>query len=247
MLGRRNNYLPETQALLTRMTVQPTVQRAKLYDDLIRLLKSASVWAKLDALWLFAAHDTQAALLNLKGSSYGSVPVNSPAFTIDRGYQGNGTSSYLDTGWSFSSRSRDDAAMGFWARPSGAAAMVDAGDSANGIIYVAASGSTTGHRINAGSTFAGAATSTSGHFISSRTGPLATDNPLYINGVVKFAQSNPSVQPATSNVYFGRGGGGPYYSARPFAAGHVGAGLNALDVTALYAAISTYMTAVGAQ
>lgn len=47
-----------------------------------------------------AAADSQAARINWKApGTYTLVEVNSPTFTADRGYTGNGTSSYLTTGY----------------------------------------------------------------------------------------------------------------------------------------------------
>jgi len=51
----------------------------------------------LDALYIFATNNTTTANLNLCGSSYTIVPTNSPTFTADQGYTGNGTSMSLNT------------------------------------------------------------------------------------------------------------------------------------------------------
>src|SRR5262249_57621708 len=63
-------------------------------DRLIFDLKAANVWAGLDRLWLFAAENSQQALIDLVARA-GATAVNSPTFTATRGWQGNGTSSYL--------------------------------------------------------------------------------------------------------------------------------------------------------
>ena len=46
-----------------------------------------------------AAHSSQAALLNWVSTSYPSSTVNSPTFTTDRGYAGDGVSSYVASGY----------------------------------------------------------------------------------------------------------------------------------------------------
>lgn len=92
--------VPEADTLIDTMTVRPQGNRAFLISDTIRRLKAADIWAKLDVLWMLAAHDAQAARLNWKTpASFALTAVNSPTFTADRGYAGNGTTSYLNTGW----------------------------------------------------------------------------------------------------------------------------------------------------
>jgi hypothetical protein len=91
--------LPQTRALVAAMTTEPRRARTLLIDTLIASLIDAGVWAKLDALYLFAAHDSQAALLNWKNpAGVVAAAVNSPAFTADRGFTGDGASAYIDTG-----------------------------------------------------------------------------------------------------------------------------------------------------
>lgn len=92
-------YDPAADVLFPRMTVQPDATRKALISKAITDLKSAGVWDKLETLYFPAAHDAQAGQLNWKENSYSLVPINSPVFTIDRGYKGDGSSSYLDTGW----------------------------------------------------------------------------------------------------------------------------------------------------
>lgn len=92
-------YDPAADVLFPRMTVQPDATRKGLISKAITDLKSAGVWDKLETLYFPAAHDAQAACLNWKESNYSLVPINSPVFTVDRGYKGDGSSSYLDTGW----------------------------------------------------------------------------------------------------------------------------------------------------
>jgi len=95
--------VPEADLLIDTMTVRPQGNRAFLISDTIRRLKAADIWAKLDVLWMLAAHDAQAGRLNWKApASFALTEVNSPTFTADRGYAGNGTTSYLDTGWAAS-------------------------------------------------------------------------------------------------------------------------------------------------
>lgn len=90
-------YSNEAVAFFARLSSQPTTARKTLYNNLIVALKSAGVWAKLDALYLTAADVSSTALTNLVSSSYTLSPTSAPTFAADSGYHGNGTSSYLDT------------------------------------------------------------------------------------------------------------------------------------------------------
>lgn len=91
-------YLQESEALFARMTSTPTPARKALINSLIAALMDAGVWDRLDALWVMAAADSQAGALNWLEDDYDLSPVGSPMFTADRGYQSDGTTSYLDSG-----------------------------------------------------------------------------------------------------------------------------------------------------
>lgn len=90
-------YDADASALFARMTVQPDDTRKALINERIIAAKAMSWWAKIDAIWVHAAHAQQAARLNWKESRYDCLPVNNPGFEVDRGYRGNGSTSYLDT------------------------------------------------------------------------------------------------------------------------------------------------------
>jgi hypothetical protein len=119
--------VPEADLLIDTMTVRPQGNRAFLISDTIRRLKAADIWAKLDVLWMLAAHDAQAARLNWKApASFTLTAVNSPTFTADRGYAGNGTTSYLNTGWAPATNgiryTQNDGVLGAWSRTARAGA-----------------------------------------------------------------------------------------------------------------------------
>lgn len=88
-------YSPETVGLLSRMTVRPNSSRCAAIDNLVVALKENGIWSKLDGLYLFAAHSQQAALLNWVRSTANFSAVNSPTFTVDVGFTGDGSTSSL--------------------------------------------------------------------------------------------------------------------------------------------------------
>lgn len=93
-----SGYDPDAEAFFERLTTPPTTERKALYNTLIVDLKSAGVWEKLDALYILAAADAQAARQNLVAGAYNLTAVGSPLFTADRGYAGDGVGAYLTTG-----------------------------------------------------------------------------------------------------------------------------------------------------
>ena len=105
----RNNYVfgggasfdADYQAVLDYATTQgytlPSESQRVLQNKLLVDLKSAGVWAKLDTFANFATDgDTDFALIDWKRLSQYTA-VNSPTFNFNKGFKGNGTSSYIDT------------------------------------------------------------------------------------------------------------------------------------------------------
>lgn len=86
----------EAATLVAAMSSAPDDTRKGVIDTCIGAIKTAGVWTKLDCLWILAAHDSQAALLDWKNLS-DATAVNSPTFTTDRGFTGDGSTSYINT------------------------------------------------------------------------------------------------------------------------------------------------------
>ena len=107
-------------------TTPPDPTRKALINTLVKSLKAAGVWTKLDALYLFAAADAQAARRNWIQDLYNATAVSSPTFAADRGYTGDGAAAYLDTGFNPSTASspkltQNSAHASAWDRTSRAA------------------------------------------------------------------------------------------------------------------------------
>ena len=96
------------QAVLDRSTAlgytAPSAAQQTLQNTLVTDLKTAGVWDKLDVFYVFATDgDSDYATLNWKApSSHQTTKVNSPTFTADSGFTGDGSSSYLDTNFTIS-------------------------------------------------------------------------------------------------------------------------------------------------
>ena len=92
---------PDYKAILDYATTQgytlPSASQQLLQEQLIIDLKSAGVWSKLDTFAVFATDgNSDFALIDWKRLSQYTA-VNSPTFTSNGGFTGNGTSAYIDT------------------------------------------------------------------------------------------------------------------------------------------------------
>ena len=97
-------YDPDYQAILTKATglgyTLPTDAVKLKQNTLLASLKASGVWAKLDVFYVFAVDNNASAFatLNWKNPNANqSTLVSSPTFVNNGGFQGNGTSSYIDT------------------------------------------------------------------------------------------------------------------------------------------------------
>jgi hypothetical protein len=92
------------QAVLDYATTQgytlPSAGQQTLQNQLVVDLKAGGIWNKLDTFAVFATDgSSDFALIDwIRLSDY--TAVNSPTFTTDEGFQGNGTSSYIDSNFS---------------------------------------------------------------------------------------------------------------------------------------------------
>jgi hypothetical protein len=91
------------QAVLDYATTQgytlPSPSQQLLQNQLVVDLKDAGVWSKLDTFAVFATDgDSNFALIDWKRLTQ-YTGVNSPTFNVNEGFEGNGTSSYLNTNY----------------------------------------------------------------------------------------------------------------------------------------------------
>lgn len=91
------------KAILDYATTQgytlPSASQQLLQEQLIIDLKTAGVWSKLDLFYVFATDgDSDFACINfLDPNNYEITEVNSPTFTTNVGFTGDGVSAYLYT------------------------------------------------------------------------------------------------------------------------------------------------------
>jgi len=94
---------PDYQAILDYATTQgytlPSASQQTLQNQLVVDLKTAGIWNKLDTFGVFATDgDSDFALIDwIRLTDY--TAVNSPTFTTNVGFQGDGTSSYIESNY----------------------------------------------------------------------------------------------------------------------------------------------------
>lgn len=246
----QTSFEPEASALFSRMTVQPDNTRKTLINALIKSLKDGGVWSTLDALWGQAAADAQSSRLNWVADSYNLTAVASPTFTVDRGYQGDGASSYLANGFNpFTSPgikySQDSGHISVWSRTdiTGPTDYDFGGANARLNIRSSNANQPRGQLNDATLSNFGATADSIGHYIINRT--TSSSREVYRNGVQLGAVPVTSSTVPNTEITLLKADGSNF-SRRAQAFASVGSGLNSGQCATLYNAINAYLTAIGA-
>jgi hypothetical protein len=233
-----------------------TIPRKDLINALIVTLKSGGVWTKLDRLWDFAAENTTCALVDLKALATATA-VNSPTFTTDRGYTGNGSTSYIDTnfnpGTGTPNYTGNAACFGIW----DITTSPNSGTVPIGINYFGHYSEGTIHypdgnsywRVNTSG--AGLAVAYPGPGLHMANRSAAGNDQLYRNGSSIVTSTTSATALTATNFYVcarNNDSGTPTagsFSTDQIAAVVFGGTLSSTEHGTLYTALRTYMTAVG--
>ncbi len=230
--------------------------RKDIINTLVVQLKSIGAWSKLDRLWLMANTTSGNALVSLvnPGSTAMSL-VNAPTFTTDRGFAGDGATSYIDTNFVPSTDAvnylLDDAEMFLYCRTNAAANTAEMGVDSNAnnncnLIIT---------KFGDGNYYAKINNQVAGNItnpITSSLGLLTIKRTSSLN--VNFLQNGSSLNVDTSastalpmaSVYIcAHNSAAPLYSTKQIALAGLSAG--SINDAAFYKCIQTYMTAIGAQ
>lgn len=251
-------FEPEALTLFAAMSSQPDNTRKALINTVIAALKTAGIWTSLDVFYALAAHDSQAALLNWKNpATFTAAEVNSPTFTTDRGYAGNGSTSYLNTGFNPSTAggnyTQNAASLGgFIQAANGAAANSNVWgywDGTDGSsLSVPSVGNVVSARINQGpATTLSPYTSPVGFWAANRSASGATQ--FYLDGTALTPASNANQGSTGLNNDTIKIGAisGSFFSAARVGLIFIGGNMGTTAHAALSSAVSSYMTAVGAK
>lgn len=241
-------YSAEAETLFAAMSTPPDDTRKGLIDDCIVALKAAGIWTKLDCLYMFAAADSQAALLNWKApGTFNASVVSAPTFTADTGYTGNGTSSYVTSNFNASTAGgsyvRDAATMFAHGNLSTLlhAGIVGHVTSSNSYIFPFGSSNLCYLTINGDASDVSAA-STDGRGLWGVTRRTSTEVEAYKNGASLGSGSIASEALVNENHVF-LAGGTAFYTG-PVMAGGLGGALSDAEHTSLYGAVHDYLVAV---
>jgi hypothetical protein len=95
-------YDSDYQAILDRATnlgfTLPSDEEKLLQNQLVIDLKDAGAWTKIDCFYLFATKsNSNFARIDWKNFTHTATLFNAPNFISGKGFQGNGSSAYIDT------------------------------------------------------------------------------------------------------------------------------------------------------
>jgi hypothetical protein len=226
--------------------------RLVLVSNLIEGLKFDGVWAPLDRLWLFAGENSASALTDLVGDTL-TTATNSPTFTVDRGYTGDGSSTFISGNSNPTTIGanyvRDSACQFAWdvtgGGSSGAGALcggLTGGAAVNGIGPDNSGTYTYGLNSVNVATGSGVADGVAGLYLVNRS--VSTTVTLDKNGAQvstladnSFGMQNTNLKALTDGVVT--------FTSHQVACHGFGGSLTTTLRTALYNRLRTYMTAVG--
>jgi hypothetical protein len=239
-------WAPESNTLFARMTTPPTETRKGLIDAVIVSLKTNGIWTKLDALYMFAAADAQASLLNWKSTSFNATNVSATAFATDVGYTGDGASDYIDSNFNIltgGNYTQDSACFFGWSNTTGQEAKTFMGTTVGvgfNRIYPRWTTDFAFYLINA-STGELSVANANGSGLWSVNRSTSTAVQLYRNGSSLHSGSQTSAVPGSDDMRFLAG---VDFSAKQCLCGGIGGSLTATEQTNLYNALHIYLQTV---
>lgn len=245
-------YDADAEAYFAAMTTQPDATRKGLIDALIVGLKADGVWSLLDWLLLLASHDSQSALLDARTPSKAATAVNTPTFTADRGFTGDGISAYVDLGEAHNASgnlwAQNSATFGVWCNQQngGTGLIAQCGNTGNDRSVIRARSTAGNETFNINDASASALQANTG----SRTGhrsamrDSSTNKVGYYNGAKVTTLSVTSSAVSTTNATVLRASSA--YSPDRIAAYWTGGAMTDDQVLAMHNRLNTYLTAIGA-
>lgn len=243
-------YSTEAQAVIGAFTTPPTTDRKAIINYTIDMLKLSSAWSLIDVMHLTAAADSQALTINWKNpGTFNLVAVNAPTFTADRGFAGNGTSSYYRTQFTPSvngvNYTRDNASFWVWNNTNTQNAAGDIGNNTTSPLALLVARNTTDQttiRMNDATALAGSTTNGQGWFGGQRTG--STARKVWKNNASIGSDTQASTGLPTTEMWLGASNSGTF-STHQIAADMWAASLSGKEA-AVFNAMQAYMRFVGA-
>lgn len=244
-------YDADYQSILDYATTQgytfPSAGQQIKQNKLLVDLKAAGIWSKLDTFAVFATDgSSDFALIDWKRLMQYTA-VNSPTFTTNIGFQGNGTSSYIDlnytstTNWVNASQNNTSVfAYNFSDVFPSTQILIGSLNTSSLVMDPRNSSNIAGIRIYNNPTVATANSNGSGFFLGSRISSSTVN--FYRNGSLLISNTSSTSLSITTPTYCLRLGN-TYTLARPSILG-IGASISAGENTNLNNAISTYISSL---
>lgn len=247
------SYDPDAEIIFAAMTPAPTTARKALINSFVLGCKEDGNWSLLDVVGFLAATNSASALLNWKSpSTFIPAAVSSPTFTTDRGFTGNGSSSYINTnynpftqGINFTLNSHS---FGCYNLTDSSGFYMDMGSNDAGVGELIFSRDGTGayaYMANADPTAAGTVATAVGLTSGKRTTSNAFG--VYKNGVLLASETTAADHIGNYNFFLLAGnqnGSADFFANRQMAFYFMGSG--AINHLTLYNRVVTYLTGIGA-
>jgi hypothetical protein len=241
----------QTVQFFDRLVTMPSAARQNVYATLIDALVSAGVWAKLDALFLYASADSATSLTNLVQEPHRGfldVSTGAPTFTVDRGWSANGAAGFTSVNTNFNpstaggNYTQNDAMLCAWqagVTQENAALITNTLNDSKSEIFPRWSDGKTYWAINGNGTeiASTAPANGSGFWLAQRTGTSACE--IHNNDILIGTSSNASAALDNSFIVVNP-------VANTAACLGIGGSLSADQQTAFYNAVHAYMISVGA-
>ena len=251
--GPDTDYSAVLSYAATQGYVLPSESQQILQDSLVKDLKTAGVWDKLDVFYVFATDgDSDFATLNWKApSSFQSTKVNSPTFTSNSGFTGDGSSSYLDLNYNPSANKinldlNNNSIGVYQTNPSAVGVMISAFDSGSSFFelnndngntrIISFNMSTLGDVPSVG------ANSQDGLWVSTRNN--SSDYSIYRNDLNIASPPRPSIAIPNVNTRILARSNNSFYGAGEISMGFVGSYLDSTNVSDFYNAWNSYFTSL---
>jgi hypothetical protein len=250
---------PAAVTLFNAMSTNPSPARQILINNAIVSLKAAGIWSECDLLYVLAAADSQAASLNWvnPAGSFNLTSTNSPSFTADMGYAGDGSTSYLSTGWAPSTNgvnyTQNNASLFLWSvnndRADGSSAIGVFNNNTIGanINPWNVSVNSSGTALQSGNGNQAIPITGIGLFLLDRVTATDTIYTIDQNGANLGAIGGASTAlPSSVMRILGTGGSNPLFSSRRVAIAGACGGLSSTQRTQIYSIFNSYMGSIAA-
>lgn len=220
------------------------------YNQLVKDLKAAGIWSKSDAFYVFASENEADARLNLIKNAHTCLAYNSPSFVAKSGFQGNGSSAYLDAQFSPYNNGLNftfnDAAIAVYIESAGSGTYFSSweGGAVGGTMFTFLGGNLY-RAINSGYA-SGAKTDAEG--IAALTRNNSNEQNVYIaeNGTTDSIPTSYAFANYVTSINFLRRTDGAFVSAGRLSMGYIGGYLSSQNISDLKTAINAHKARIAA-